>query len=356
MARSAWGAVSAGRSASAASPLASSTALVSSSTNKGTPSVRATICRMTSADSAWLPGTPRTMASACGRVRRVRVSWARRSARRPRRHELRTTGHERQQAHGRHLIEQEAEPLQRRGIGPVQVFPHRQHRLLLGLRPQPGEQHGLGLLLLALGTTGQGWGTDGMGKRQQGSEQRQPLCHGQAHPLQGLLQAGQLCFRRLLLANLYEPLEVLDHRVQRALLMIGRTAEGQAPGPITLHGLLKLPHQARFTNTRLATEQHDLPVPFLHLRPAAAQQPQFLFPPYQRRQAGGDRRLQAARCPADAADLVRCQGLVQSFERASVKRQTGEQALDELVGGGANHHGVGGGQPLEPGGQVGRRA
>ena len=107
-----------------------------------------------------------------------------------------------------------------------------------------------------------------MGQRQQGGQQRQRLLHGHAGPLQGLLQPGELRLWRLLPAPLHQPLEMLDHRVQGALLMIGRAAKGQACGPVALHDVVQLPHQARFANARLAAEQHHLPVPFLDLGPA----------------------------------------------------------------------------------------
>ncbi len=78
---------------------------------------------------------------------------------------------------------------------------------------------------------------------------------------------------------------MLDHRIQGAVLMIGRTAEVEPRGPVAPHALTQHLDQARFANARLAAEQHHLPVPFLDLRPALPQQPHFLLAPHQGRQA-----------------------------------------------------------------------
>ncbi len=55
----------------------STTVLVNSSTNNGTPSVLATMCCMTSAGSAFPRVTCSTMVSTCGRPKRLSVSWLR---------------------------------------------------------------------------------------------------------------------------------------------------------------------------------------------------------------------------------------------------------------------------------------
>ena len=144
--------------------------------------------------------------------------------------------------------------------------------------------------------------------------------------------------------------------MQGALLIIGRTAKGQACGPVTLHDFVQLPHQTGFANARLAAEQHHLPVPFLDLGPASLQQPYLLRPPYQGCQATRDGRFEATRRRAGPQDLVDRQGLVQPFERGGAQCLTSEQTLHELLRGSADDHRVGGGQALQPGGQVGRLA
>ena len=59
---------------------------------------------------------------------------------RPGRRQFWAAGHEDHNPGSRALIHQETEKLQRRGIHPVQVFDDKQHRVLVRLLPQPGEQ------------------------------------------------------------------------------------------------------------------------------------------------------------------------------------------------------------------------
>ena len=56
-----------------------------------------------------------------------------------------------QHRHRGRLLDDEPEQLQRGGVGPVQVFPHRQHGLTFGLCCQPCDQHVQRLLFLVLG-------------------------------------------------------------------------------------------------------------------------------------------------------------------------------------------------------------
>ena len=63
------------------------------------------------------------------------------------------------------MLEEEGEHLQRRGIGPMQIFPDTVHRGLLRLFYYPRDQCFLGLLSLFLGTPGDagnpsGWGSE----------------------------------------------------------------------------------------------------------------------------------------------------------------------------------------------------
>jgi hypothetical protein len=69
---------------------------------------------------------------------------------RPGRAELRTEGQHVQHRHSGRLFNQEPKHFQRRGVGPVQVFPGHQHRLPLGLRDHPRQQGVQRLLFLLL--------------------------------------------------------------------------------------------------------------------------------------------------------------------------------------------------------------
>ena len=74
---------------------------------------------------------------------------------RPGRRKFRATGQEDHDPSGGTLIHQEAEEFERRGIDPVQVFDDTQHRVLVRLLPQPGEQGFQRLLMLPLGGEGE---------------------------------------------------------------------------------------------------------------------------------------------------------------------------------------------------------
>ena len=75
---------------------------------------------------------------------------------RPGRAEVGPKGPQRQDAGGGALIDQEGEQLQGGRIDPVQVFHHKEHRLLGGNAQQDRQQGVQGLLLLLLGRHGQG--------------------------------------------------------------------------------------------------------------------------------------------------------------------------------------------------------
>ena len=134
--------------ASATMPL-STTVLVSSSINSGTPSVRSAICSEISLGSALPPVTWRMISAPYRRGSRLRVSivtWGRpiqggvNSGRKVKNHE---------HTHRWQPIDQEIEGLASGGITPVHVFPHHQHRLTCG-QTLKLRQLGVKCLLLAL--------------------------------------------------------------------------------------------------------------------------------------------------------------------------------------------------------------
>ena len=103
------------------------------------------------------------------------------------------------------------------------------------------------------------------------------------------------CWRGLLpLEAQRHPLQQIDHRIQGAVLVIGRTLARRQPRlGLGGHLFLQHLHQARFADARFAAEQHHLPEAVLDLRPALQQQPDFLLPAHQRGQAGAAGRFQA---------------------------------------------------------------
>ena len=110
----------------------SSTALVSSSTNSGLPSVLATICLVTSAGSARPPATRATMLSTSSRSRRPSGKDADVGKTGPWRLEFRSEGEQCEHRQLAHPFDGQIEQLERRGIGPVRVLEQDQDRLLAG--------------------------------------------------------------------------------------------------------------------------------------------------------------------------------------------------------------------------------
>jgi hypothetical protein len=127
-----------------------------------------------------------------------------------------------------------------------------------------------GLLLLLLRRYRQGNIVSGEWEREQGGEEGHDLRQRQT-----ILHHKPLQFAELLLGGLLaleaqrHPLQQVDHGIQGAVLVIRRTLAWGQPGlGLGGHVFLQHLHQARFANTRLATQQHHLPEAVLHLRPA----------------------------------------------------------------------------------------
>src|SRR4029453_10106439 len=75
----------------------------------------------------------------------------RRDMRRPGRAKLRATREQDEHGGGGDLVEQQVQHVERGGVGPVQIFPHRQDMLPLPLLQQPSNQGLLRFLSLPLG-------------------------------------------------------------------------------------------------------------------------------------------------------------------------------------------------------------
>jgi hypothetical protein len=95
------------------------------------------------------------MVSTCGRLRRRRVTWLRVGAGGPGQEKLGPTDQQQEQTGSGHLVDEEREPLHRRGIRPVEVFDDHAQRLSLGFCEQPPEQRFERLLPLVLGRDGE---------------------------------------------------------------------------------------------------------------------------------------------------------------------------------------------------------
>ena len=111
---------------------ASSTALVSSSTNSGLPSVLATICFITSAGSTRPPVTCATILSTFVAVEATERQGADVGETNPGRLELRSEGEQCKDRQLAHPLDHQIEQLEGGGIRPVRVLEHEQDRLPAG--------------------------------------------------------------------------------------------------------------------------------------------------------------------------------------------------------------------------------
>src|SRR5262249_24555630 len=269
-------------------------------------------------------------------------------ARSPGRDEIGPKGEDCQQPGGGHLIEEEREYLQCRGIGPVHVFPDVVDWFLCRLLDDPRYQRFLRLLLLLLRTQRDGGRAFGMVQREQDRQQWQRIGLRETIGREDLLEFAELGLGGLFAVKLQEPLEVLDDRIQRTVWVIGRAAKLNADCAFSDSLLFERLHQAGLANAGLATEQHDLAGALLSLLPASPQQSEFLFAAHQRGQALVHRRLKATLRFALTDDPVHRQREGEAFQLLRATVLALEQPLYQAIRRSADNSGIRLGQPLEP--------
>jgi hypothetical protein len=97
-----------------------------------------------------------------------------------------------------------------------------------------------------------------MGQGEQGCYQRQGVRLRETVASKSLLEFVEFGVRCILQSNLQEPLEMLNERIERTVLMIGRTAKRQASSTLRTHLLFEFLDEARLANAGFPTEQHRL--------------------------------------------------------------------------------------------------
>ena len=238
----------------------------------------------------------------------------------------------------------------------MQVLDDEEEGTLLRAVPPPGEEGFLGLRLLPLRGEGERRIALGQRQREQGREQGHGL--GKRIPVLGQerLQLAQLLGRRLLRKPPQQALQVRDHRIQRALLVIGRAAPLHAVMPLAFHAFLDDLDEARLADAGLAAKHDHVSLAILHTGPAFQEQRELPVAAHQ----GGDA---AARGAPEAAlgimlahDAEHLDRGGHALDRVRPQFLTGESSLDQAPGGGADHDRVGRGEALEPGGHVRRVA
>jgi hypothetical protein len=150
--------------------------------------------------------------------------------------------------------------------------------------------------------------------------------------------------------------ELVDERIERAVLVIGRAEIAQAQVWLGAEAIYQCCSDARFADAGLAGDQHDLAIPGLGARPAPQQQVDLLVAADQR----GQRR--AAQCLEPARDDARTQHLPCRHRRGDAPQFDGaevavvEEVAEQPARARGDNDSVRLGQGLQPGGEVRRFA
>ena len=95
-------------------------------------------------------------------------------------------------------------------------------------------------------------------------------------PPQPIFDLAELVLGLVVTSKLERPLEELDHGIEGALLVIGRTSALPPNLRLIRHPLSQLPQQPRLADAGLPAQQRHLTEAVLHLLPALQQQPHLL--------------------------------------------------------------------------------
>ena len=258
----------------------SSTALVSSSTNSGTPSVRSTISATISAVSAALPASFCTSASPSRSPSRLSAKLVTWELTAPGRLKFGTKGDHQQHRQPPHPVDGQIQQLARGRVDPVGVLEHHQHRPAPRLGFELAEQRLEQLLPFALRAEVEVRG--GTRQRQQLAQQRDIVVIPRARREQ-CPQFAELGFDRVVAGEPGGAFELRDEGIERAVLVVRRAEIAQARMRLAFDVLGKRRGQPRLADARLAGDQHHPPFAALRLLPAAQQQLDFLVAPDERR-------------------------------------------------------------------------
>ena len=193
------------------------------------------------------------------------------------------------------------------------------------------------------------------GNAQQARDQAVVLLR-RVHPGEEAAQLAPPILRRVLPREPGGLLQLGDHRMQRALGVIGRAVVVQPRARLAAQPRLQRVGQPRLADARLALDQHHAARAVAGLAPAAQQQVQLLLAPDQSGEAFRPQRLEAAAALAFRQHPPRPHPFGAALERLQAEVLAGEQAADLPPGRRVDHDGARPGQGLQPGRAVGRVA
>ena len=122
------------------------------------------------------------------------------------------------------LIDYQAQQLERGGIHPLQILPHGEYGLPLSFLGKPGKQRFLSFVLLLLGVKCERAPGSCNGMNSSSANSGKVSALGKRYD-SSMRQGGQLGLRWVVAVYLEQLLQVGNHRVERTVDMVRRTAE-----------------------------------------------------------------------------------------------------------------------------------
>ncbi len=197
---------------------------------------------------------------------------------RPRRFEFRAKRQHGQDAVVQSLLDELRQEFERRSVDPVQILDDEQNWLSLSPSVQPVEQHAKRFFPLPNRRERKLREPLGRRQRQQRGPERHGFGPGQLIVLQMIEQAVEAILGRFVAVEVERTLERINRRVKSRVVKMGRAAPldhrvvGRGVATLAANVTFERVDEARFSQARLADDEHNLPHSLLSLFPAILEQ------------------------------------------------------------------------------------
>ena len=173
-------------------------------------------------------------------------------------------------------------------------------------------------------------------KREQRGEERQRVGE-RAVPREHAFDLRESVVRAVVRSESEPAVEQIDHRIERAVLVVGRAATLERDVRRVRESLVHCPHEPRFANARLAGDEHELSAPLARPREPTEQQTQLRLASDE----AGDTRPRVSAgarvgpLAGDAEDTDRCDD---ALDRLVAEILEFEEPVDESLRRGGDQH------------------
>jgi hypothetical protein len=256
----------------------------------------------------------------------------------PRRGELGPKAQEHHRRQRPHPLDQQIEQLERRGIGPMQVFVELEHGAGAGQIFQLIEQNLQRALSVTLRRQVQWRKAPPGGYCQQISDQRHGFVRSLGHLAKQVLELGQSRLRAVLGDQACRPLQVRDHGMESTVGMMRRAEMAEDEVRLACEPFPQRTQQPGFADAGLARKQDHLAIALPGRCPALHQHRELMRAPDQRRDLATTQRLETALGPALALDSEDPDRLGESLQRLWSKVGEIEEAADQRLRVRPDHH------------------